>query len=151
MVLYAYMCVFAHSHFVKNPLIWSWETNPSFLRWFCHTNPSVLSWHRQGLPRNSNSTLPTLPFRGFHWSPNGPAQSQIIHTTFTNWSGEGTSPKSHEREPPLDFYHNLPSKHIITNGKPPQDGVTRINWKDNLNVSTVPSNSYKLMLKHMVL
>jgi hypothetical protein len=36
MVLYAYMCVFAHSRFVENPPIWSWETNPSFLRCFCH-------------------------------------------------------------------------------------------------------------------
>jgi hypothetical protein len=34
--LYAYLCVFAHSRFVENPPIWSWETNPSFLRWFCH-------------------------------------------------------------------------------------------------------------------
>jgi hypothetical protein len=29
--------------------------------------------------------------------------------------------KSHEWVPPLDFYCNLPSKHNITNGKPPQD------------------------------
>jgi hypothetical protein len=34
--MYAYVCVFAHSHFVENPPIRSWETNPSFLRWFCH-------------------------------------------------------------------------------------------------------------------
>jgi hypothetical protein len=53
---------------------------------------------------------------------NSPARSQIIHTTFTNWTGEGTSPKSHEWEPPLDFYRNLSSKRSITNGKPPQDG-----------------------------
>jgi hypothetical protein len=37
------------------------------------TNPSVLNRHRQGLPhrksRNSHSTLPALPFWGFHWSP----------------------------------------------------------------------------------
>jgi hypothetical protein len=37
MVLYAYMCVFVHSRFVENPLIWSWEINPSFLIWFCHS------------------------------------------------------------------------------------------------------------------
>jgi hypothetical protein len=36
MVLYAYMCVFVHSRFIENPLILSWETNPSFLRWFYH-------------------------------------------------------------------------------------------------------------------
>jgi hypothetical protein len=28
--------VFTHSHFIKNPLIWSWETNPLFMRWFYH-------------------------------------------------------------------------------------------------------------------
>jgi hypothetical protein len=34
--------VFAHSRFVENPPIWSWETNPSFLRWFCHKdNPRI--------------------------------------------------------------------------------------------------------------
>jgi hypothetical protein len=37
------------------------------------TNPSDLNWHRWGLPHrkphNSHNTLPTLPFRGFHWSP----------------------------------------------------------------------------------
>jgi hypothetical protein len=36
LVLYDYLCVFAHSRFIENPPIWSWETNPSFLRWFCH-------------------------------------------------------------------------------------------------------------------
>jgi hypothetical protein len=29
--MYAYMCVFAHSRFIENPPIRSWETNPSFL------------------------------------------------------------------------------------------------------------------------
>jgi hypothetical protein len=37
------------------------------------TNPSVLNRHRRGLPhrkpQNSHSTLPALPFRGFHRSP----------------------------------------------------------------------------------
>jgi hypothetical protein len=28
--------VFVYSRFVEDPPIWSWETNPSFLRWFCH-------------------------------------------------------------------------------------------------------------------
>jgi hypothetical protein len=31
-----YVCVFTHSRFVENLPIWSWETNPLFLRWFCH-------------------------------------------------------------------------------------------------------------------
>jgi hypothetical protein len=29
--------VFVHSRFVENPPIWSWQTNPSFLRWFYHS------------------------------------------------------------------------------------------------------------------
>jgi hypothetical protein len=37
------------------------------------TNHSVLNRHRRGLPhrkpQNNHNTLPTLPFRGFHWSP----------------------------------------------------------------------------------
>jgi hypothetical protein len=43
LVLYAYMCVFAHSRSVENPPTWSWETNPSFLRWFCHTDDNLLA------------------------------------------------------------------------------------------------------------
>jgi hypothetical protein len=38
-----------------------------------------------------------------------------------------SNPKSREWEPPLDFYHNLSSKHSITNGKPPSDGVNKGN------------------------
>jgi hypothetical protein len=45
-----------------------------------------------------------------------------LSAIITNWTGEGTNPKSREWEPPLDFYRNLPSKHSITNGEPPQDG-----------------------------
>jgi ribonuclease HI len=37
MVLYALCDVFVYSCFAENPTIWSWETNPSFLRWFCHS------------------------------------------------------------------------------------------------------------------
>jgi hypothetical protein len=62
--------------------------------------------------------LPSVPLIPL----NGSARSQIIHTTITNWIEEGINPKSHEWEPPLDFCRNLPSKHRITNGKPPQDG-----------------------------
>jgi hypothetical protein len=29
--------VFAHSRFIENILIWSWEMNPSFWRWFYHS------------------------------------------------------------------------------------------------------------------
>jgi hypothetical protein len=72
--------------------------------------------------RIATTLSPPFPSKGSTDPPNGPTQSQIIHTTFTNWAGGGTSPKSRESEPPLDFYHNLPSKHSITNGNPPQDG-----------------------------
>jgi hypothetical protein len=64
---------------------------------------------------------PSFPSEASTDPPNGPVQSQIIHNNYQlNW--RGTSPKSHEWEPPLDFYCNLPSKHSITNGKPPKDG-----------------------------
>jgi hypothetical protein len=36
------MCVFAHSRFIENPPIGSWETNPSFLRWFCHNDVALV-------------------------------------------------------------------------------------------------------------
>jgi hypothetical protein len=36
-----------------------------------------------------------------------------------------SNPKSHEWEPPLDFYCNLSSKHSITNGKPPRDRINK--------------------------
>jgi hypothetical protein len=29
--------VFVYSHFAENSPIWSWETNPSFLRWLCQS------------------------------------------------------------------------------------------------------------------
>jgi hypothetical protein len=45
-----------------------------------------------------------------------------LSATINNWTREETSPKSHEWEPPLNFFRNLPSKHSITNGMPPQDG-----------------------------
>jgi hypothetical protein len=44
-----YVCVFVHSHFIENPPIWSWETNPSFLRWFCHNFPvDLIPWNTLG-------------------------------------------------------------------------------------------------------
>jgi hypothetical protein len=60
LVLYAYLCMFAHSHFVENLPIWSWETNPSFLRWFCHNNPAQKSltfhfFHHCNVSRNTVS------------------------------------------------------------------------------------------------
>jgi hypothetical protein len=40
--------VFAYSHFVENPPICSWETNPSFRRWFGHSG--VVGGQRRGAP-----------------------------------------------------------------------------------------------------
>jgi hypothetical protein len=54
MVLYAYMCVFVHSHFVKNPSVWSWETNPSFMRWFCHIWLSEQDWGKTHIKVSKN-------------------------------------------------------------------------------------------------
>jgi prolipoprotein diacylglyceryltransferase len=34
------MCVFAHSFFIENPPVGSWEITPAFLGGFCH------SWHQ---------------------------------------------------------------------------------------------------------
>jgi hypothetical protein len=75
-------------------------------------------YHIENL-RIATSLSPSFPSEGSTDPSNGPARPQIIKTTFTNVSGEGTSHKSHEWESPLEFYYNLPSKHSITNGKPP--------------------------------
>jgi hypothetical protein len=58
--------------------------------------------------------LPDLSNQLSPISPKDPARSLIIHTTFTNWIRDGTSLKSHEWEPPLDFYRNLSSKHSMS-------------------------------------
>jgi hypothetical protein len=46
--------------------------------------------------------------------PNGPARSQIIQQHLPIELERGTSPKSREWEPPLDFYRNLPSTHSMS-------------------------------------
>jgi hypothetical protein len=64
--------------------------------------------------RIATTLSPPFPSEGSTDPPNGPARSQIIQTTFINWTGEGTSPTSYEWEPPLDFYRNLSSKHSMS-------------------------------------
>jgi hypothetical protein len=64
---------------------------------------------------------PPFPFKG-STNPLMALPGLRLFTTITNLTREGTSPKSREWEPPLDFYRNLPSKHSITNDKPPHDG-----------------------------
>jgi hypothetical protein len=90
------------------------------------TNPSVLNRHRRELPhrklQNSHNTLPAPSLPRVPLIPLMAPPGVRLSATITNWTREGTSPKSHEWEPTLDFYRNLPSKHSITNSKPPQDG-----------------------------
>jgi hypothetical protein len=60
-----------------------------------------------GLPHHT--PRPFQPIN-LHFSPKGLTWSQDINPTITSWTRDWTSPKSHEWEPPLDFYHNLSSK-----------------------------------------
>jgi hypothetical protein len=92
---------------------------------------TILNRHRWELQpwrcRLSTSHSPTFPTSDLHFSPKGPARSQVIHTIIINWTKEGTNPKSHEWKPPLDFYRNISFKHSITNDKPPRDMVNKGN------------------------
>jgi hypothetical protein len=54
------MCVFAHSRFVENPPIWSWEKNPSFLRRFYQTFP-ILHRHCRVAPPSPPATKALSP------------------------------------------------------------------------------------------
>jgi hypothetical protein len=58
------MCVFAHSRFVENPSIWSWETNPSFLRWFCHKK--IQDYKVQDFQQQQSGTKASDPWP--YWS-----------------------------------------------------------------------------------
>jgi hypothetical protein len=46
--------VFVYSHIIENPLIWSWETNPSFLSWFCHSWLSEQNWDKTYMKASKN-------------------------------------------------------------------------------------------------
>jgi hypothetical protein len=61
MVLYAYMFVFVDSRFVENPPIWSWETNPSFLRWFCYIGSGWKWWSSWSKGVQEHDWLSLLP------------------------------------------------------------------------------------------
>jgi hypothetical protein len=126
-----------HRHAIGTFNTCSWVPTPRSL------TDTGRGYHKENLGIATTLSLP-FPSEGSTNPPNGPARSQIIRTTFTNWTGEGTRPKSREWEPPFDFYCNLPSKHCITNSKPPQDGGNKDKRKEDLNVSTVSFNSYKL-------
>jgi hypothetical protein len=127
----------AHTQLLSWASQWSRERKPSSWRWpttrftgpispacdryvqylLTGVNPSVLNRHRRGLqPWKCRLHIPLfdLPNQLSSLSLKGPARFQVIHTTFTNRTGEGTSPKSHECESPLDFYRNLSSKHSMS-------------------------------------
>jgi hypothetical protein len=53
-----------------------------------------------------------------HFPPKGPARSQVINPAITKWTKEGTHNKSHEWEPPLDFYCKLTSGVFVYNFLP---------------------------------
>jgi hypothetical protein len=103
--------------------------------WLLHSilargiNPSVLNRHRWGLQpwmcQLSTSHSATFPTDDLYFPPKGPAWSQVNQSTITKRSKEGTNPKSHEWEPPLDFYRNLSSKYSITNVKPQRDRINK--------------------------
>jgi hypothetical protein len=48
-------------------------------------------YHIENL-RIATTLSPPFPFKGSNDPPNGPARSQIIQTTTTNWTGEGNKP-----------------------------------------------------------
>jgi hypothetical protein len=76
-------------------------------------NTSVLNRHRWGLQpcrcRLINTTLKPSQPTILHFSPNGPARSQVIHPNITNWNKEGTNHKSRE----WDFSTRLLPSYII--------------------------------------
>jgi hypothetical protein len=80
-------------------------------------NPSVFNTQRRWLQpwscRLSIYHSRTFPTSGLHFPPKSPARSQVIQSTITKRSKEGTNHNSHEWETPLDFNHKLSSKHSV--------------------------------------
>jgi hypothetical protein len=80
-------------------------------------NPSVFNTQRRWLQpwscRLSIYHSRTFPTSGLHFPPKSPAWSQVIQSTITKRSKEGTNHNSHEWETPLDFNHKLSSKHSV--------------------------------------
>jgi hypothetical protein len=80
-------------------------------------NPSVLNTQRRWLQpwscRLSIYHSRTFPTNSLHFPPKSPARSQVIQSTITKRSREGTNHNSHEWETPLDFNHKLSSKHSV--------------------------------------
>jgi hypothetical protein len=60
-----------------------------------------------------------------HFSPKGPAWSQVNQSIKFHLNQEVIKPKSRKWDPPLDFYHTLSSKYNIVNGKPPRDRINK--------------------------
>jgi hypothetical protein len=80
-------------------------------------NSLVLNWHRRRIQPWSCRLFTyyslTFPTSGLHFLPMDPVRSQVKQSNITKRSREGTNTKSREWEPPLDFYHKLPSKHSV--------------------------------------
>jgi hypothetical protein len=80
-------------------------------------NPSVINRHRWELQlwscRLSMYHSPIFTTDGLHFPPKGPARYQVKQSNITKRCREGTNPKSHEWESPLDFYRKLSSKHSV--------------------------------------
>jgi hypothetical protein len=49
--------VFVYFCFIGNPLIWSWETNPLFLRLFCHSWLSEQDWGKTHTKAHKITTM----------------------------------------------------------------------------------------------
>jgi hypothetical protein len=77
-----------------------------------------------------------------HFSPKGPTRLSIQQLS-TELKGR-SNPKSREWGPPLDFYHNLSSKHSMSYRCSTRIRLSRINQKVDLIATMVPNNSYQL-------
>jgi hypothetical protein len=83
------------------------------------TNPSVLNRHRRELPHRNHKIAiafsPPFPFECSTGPSKWPRSVSILsNNSLPKWTQEETNPKSHEWEPPLDFYRNLISKHSMS-------------------------------------
>jgi hypothetical protein len=70
-------------------------------------------YHIENL-RIATALSPPFPSEGSSDPPNGPTRSQVIQQHLPKELERGTSPKSREWEPPLDFYRILPSTHSMS-------------------------------------
>jgi hypothetical protein len=96
-----------HWHVISTFNTCSWVPTPQSL------TDTDGGYHIENL-RIVTALSPPFPSEGSTDPPNGPARSQIIQQHLSKELKRGTSPKSREWEPPLDFYRNLPSMHSMS-------------------------------------